>query len=394
MKKGLLLSVVASGFIFAGGNIAPVQPVVPAAAPAACDFWGTVALRYDAMKKATGGNKWKADSKTYLALAMGVEKELGYGFGFGAEMGAMLKGNYKFTNKSESAEVSQFYVTYKAGNTAIKVGRQALPKAVSPWAWSDRTAGVLNRTYNAITVVNTDIADTTLVGAWVHSAVDTNKNVKIADNKGIFMLGAIYSGISNTTLSTSIYYKPKGDLGAIHDFNGDGNADAEPNVGTGVSVWAAAETKVSNFDLGLQVAYAKIKPLTKSFGVAAYAGTKFDAIDAKLTLAYLNDGTTPLNLGGTSAFWGNTFQGVFGGDVSANGKQKIARLDLGYALSNGRIYGGVAADKPDNGATAVAARIGYDFKVSGIAAKVEYRFDKDFNKNKNHRIRVQGVYKF
>jgi len=31
MKKGLLLSVVASGILFAGGNIAPVAPVAPAA---------------------------------------------------------------------------------------------------------------------------------------------------------------------------------------------------------------------------------------------------------------------------------------------------------------------------------------------------------------------------
>jgi hypothetical protein len=80
---------------------------------------------------------------------------------------------------------------------------------------------------------------------------------------------------------------------------------------------------------------------------------------------------------------------------NANGaKQKIARLDLGYKVGAGKVYGGVAADKADGKSTAVAARIGYDFKIADVNAKVEYRYNKDFAKVKNHRVRVQGVYKF
>jgi hypothetical protein len=44
MKKGLLLSVVASTMIFAGGDIAPVEP----AAPASADFWGQIGFYYQA----------------------------------------------------------------------------------------------------------------------------------------------------------------------------------------------------------------------------------------------------------------------------------------------------------------------------------------------------------
>jgi len=406
MKKGLLLSVVASGILFAGGNIAPVAPVAPAApaaAPAACDFWGTLAVRYDANKISTKNDTFGAkDNKATLALVMGVEKELGYGFGFGAEGAAALAGDGKFQNRAEAGELSQFYVTYKNGNTAVKLGRQALPKSLSPWAWSDRTAGILDRTFNGLVVVNTDVADTTLVGAWIHSYNDgigakRSGNLKIADDKGIFMLAGQYTGIANTTLTASAYFKPKGVIETVVP-NSNPAVPVDANIGKAYSVWASATTKVSNVDLGLQLAYAKIKGAKATVAAAAYAGTSFDAVDAKLTLAYINKGAAPLSLGTTSAFWGNTFGGVFGGNVvSSQVTQKIARLDLGYKPSfGGKIYGGVAADKPGAGKTAIAARIGYDFTVANVAAKIEYRYakNKDFTSRKDQRIRVQGVYKF
>ena len=405
MKKALLLSVVASGFIYAGGNITPVQPVQPA--PAACDFWGTLALRYDA-KKDPGLGFGKAQNNSAVgALAMGVEKELGYGFGFGAELDGLYQLDGKFNKIGETAGLMQAYVTYKAGNTVIKAGRQALPKAVSPWAYTERGSlgGIAHRTYNGITVVNTDLANTTIVGAWVPSFTDfmtnaLNKhNVKInGSNKGLFALGAIYKGIANTTLSGIVYYIPK---------NG-GNGKA-------FSAWAAAKTKVESVNLGLQLAYAKAKAgsvalasgatgTKASFGVAGYIGTNFNGLDAKLTLAYLNDGDATLNLSNKasnvnpgSGFWGATYK-VQGGDVIPGTKQKIARLDLAYKLPDdyGKIYGGVGVDKLSGGnsKTLLAARVGYDFTIKGVAAKVEYRYNKDRNGNKHHRIRVQGVYKF
>jgi hypothetical protein len=196
------------------------------------------------------------------------------------------------------------------------------------------------------------------------------------------MLGAINKSIENTTLSFAAYYAKEGN-GLPGDFT---------------SAWAAAETKVSSVNLGLQLAYSKIKGADKTFGVAGYVGGNFNGLDAKLTLAYINDGAAPLTVTpGASAFWGATWK-VMGGNAVAGNKQKIARLDLGYKLANGgKIYGGIAADKPDTGKTAVAARIGYDFKILDMNAKVEYRYVKNhkfIDGNDNQRIRVQGVYKF
>jgi hypothetical protein len=92
MKKTLLLSAVASTIAFAGGDIAPVQPVVPAAtpAPAACDFWGSIGARYEAHDDDTNTGEFgdKENNRFGLAVDLGVEKDLGYGFGFGAEVAA------------------------------------------------------------------------------------------------------------------------------------------------------------------------------------------------------------------------------------------------------------------------------------------------------------------
>ncbi len=392
MKKTLLLSVAASAIAFAGGDIAPVQPVQPqpSVAPAACDFWGQIGARYEFRKWSDSANKWGKDDNTWkTTVVLGVEKELGYGFGIGAEVAATSDLGLDIANPKygEDAELSQLYLTYKYQNTAVKAGRQALPKSLSPWAWSDRTLGRLDTSFEGIVVVNTDIQDTTLVGAWIARAGDkANFNpVNGVNNKGLFMLTAQYKGIANTTLTGSAYYVPK----------------ASPNEAM-YSFWGTAETKVDNFDLGLQAVYAKTKDSKETTGVAAYAGTTYEGLEAKLTLAYLKSGATSINLGGTSAFWGDSFAGAFGGDIlEVNSKQKIARIDLGYKIEGyGKVYGGVAYDKVSDSATdkILGARVGYKFNVNKIAAKVEYRYVKTTPTSgsdiKHQRVRIEGVYKF
>jgi len=406
MKKGLLLSVVASGLIYAGGDIAPVAPVQPTAAPAACDFYGSLGARYEFIKDNSSANKWGKEDNTWkTTLVLGVNKELGYGFGFGAEVAATtdLGLDIATPKYGEDAELSQLFLTYKAGNTAIKAGRQALPKSLSPWAWTDSTVGRLDTTYQGVVIVNTDLPDTTLVGAWIAQAGDKASFTKInGSNKGLYMLAAQYKGFANTTLTGSVYFIPKND-----------------SNGKAISAWGSVESKVNNFDLGLQVAYAKAKAgsiaqvgagTKATIGVAGYVGTNFNGLDAKLTLAYIKNGNATLNLGGTSGFWGNVGYSNFGGDVKMAGdfagnsaKQKIAKLDLGYKLPNdyGKVYAGVAYDKVSSSTVwdkSIAARVGYSFTVKGVKAKVEYRYTKNSpvggNDIKIQKVRVEGIYKF
>ncbi len=62
--------------------------------------------------------------------------------------------------------IGEAYLTYGIGNTSIKAGRQTLPKSLSPFAYSENW-NVFENTFDALLIVNTDISNTTLVGAWV-----------------------------------------------------------------------------------------------------------------------------------------------------------------------------------------------------------------------------------
>ncbi|WP_292656151.1 hypothetical protein [Nitratifractor sp.] len=428
MKKGLLLSVVASTMIFAGGDIAPVEP----AAPASADFWGQIGFSYDFNDNGTYNLGDKENNAFSAAVVLGVEKQLGHGFGVGFEVagwtdfGLGISGGPRVTetlsrdwlahqmtdgwyNKNSSAEVSQAYLTYSFGNTAIKVGRQALPKAVSPWAWSDRTVGVIDYSYDAIVIANTDLPDTTLVGAWVLNVAENSDTIKLgANGNGIFMLAAINKSLANTTLSASAYYFPDFDfkLPFIGWLWGDANAKDV------WSVWASAVTKFDDINAGLQVAYVDgdYSNTDATFGIAGKIGSSWGDLDATLVASYINDGdyslktagAGALGVGDTSAFWGNGFGGTFtNGDISDAGSVTALRVDLGYKLPVGKLYGGIgyAWYSDDTSSTAnqdgFGARIGYTFPVmdTGVHAKVEYRYADNYQKT-HQRVRVEAFYKF
>ena len=393
MKRGLLLSLIATSAIFAGGNIAPVAPIAPQAtpAPAACDFWGQIGFRYEFKSGKDGKGLFKsAHNKAKSTVVLGIKnKDLGNGFGFGAEVAGTFKLNGKLNKTGEDAEISQLYITYKTGNTAIKAGRQALSKKISPWAWSDNSLGRLDNTFNALTVVNTGIEKTTLVGAWVSSIANGSSNTKInGSNKGLFMLGFANKSFSDTTLRGNLYFIPS---------NGDN--------GKAFSVWSSVDSKISGVKVGLQAVYAKADAgsiaqkgagTKATYGIAGYVGSSFSGVNAKLKLAYINDGDASIRLTNTSGFWGDSVGSSFGGEVVPGNKQKIAELALSTKLYGGKLYTNIGVDKPDTGKTAFAARVGYTFKINKVGCKVEYRYqkNKDFTDRKDHRIRLEAKYKF
>ena len=415
MKKGILLSMAASAIIFAGGDIAPVEP----AAPASADFWGQIGVRYE-WNDNIGGNYNLGDNKNNkfsTAIVLGVEKQLAYGFGFGAEVAGWSDFGFDIADKSAvasgdatSAEVSQAYLTYSFGNTAIKAGRQALPKAVSPWAWSDRSVGVIDYAYDAVVVANTDLQDTTLVGAWVANAVNGNSPTHLGNgNEGIWMLAAVNKSLANTTLTLTGYYAPNFQL-----------TDAGVKSVTVVnpddvwSIWASAVTNFDGVTAGLQVAYVDGnvddntgKSLDSTFGIAGKIGSSWGDFDATLVASYINDGKYSLKTAGTglgtSGFWGNGFGGTFtNGDASFTaGTTTAIRVDMGYKLPVGKLYGGIGyAWYSDDTSTTTnkdgfGARIGYAFPVmnTGINGRVEYRYADNY-KNTRQRVRVEAYYKF
>jgi len=409
MKKGLLLSIAASAVVFAGGDIQPVEPV----APASSDFWGQVGLAYQAMDHdGTGLDFGDEANNEFSAVAiLGVEKEIGYGLGFGLELAgwtdfdAGIADNARVMSGDQtSAEVSQAYLTYKYCNTAIKAGRQALPKAVSPWAWSDRSGGVLDWTYEGVVVANTDLADTTLVGAWIKNAVNEDDKVNISDS-GLFALGIVNKSFCNTTIALTGYYIPESLITR-------GAAGQEEDI---YSVWGSVDTKIGDWNLGLQGAYVDGdyktagKDWDATYAVAAKLGSDWLCGDlhTELTGWYINDGDYSLKTAGsgvgTSGFWGNSFGGEFNGE--AVGYERMGgRLDFTYKLWGGELFGGVGYEDFDGKAPTeidnqVGGRIGYKTKVMGLDTTVQYRYldvsaVNSANDYTRQKIRVEAYYKF
>jgi hypothetical protein len=223
--------------------------------------------------------------------------------------------------------IGEAYLTYGFGNTSLKGGRMTLPAALSPFAHSENW-NVFENTYEAALVVNTDISNTVIVGAWVY-ANNTNGYNQFLDgtapnppgahnflktaigihnspvndagyiggqyadmadfgktngNDGVFMLTVQNSSIENLTLTGSYYY---GD-----DFLGLGDA---LNIW-----WVDGKYKFSNFEIALQggqVIDSALPKDTTAFG-AKVSGT-FAGIGAYLAYSNVDDGTTGIfNVGG------------------------------------------------------------------------------------------------
>ena len=312
MKKTLLLSAVASGLLFAGGDIAPVEPsVVAPVAPVAESGWkfsGQAVVYYqtdDAGFSSRGVTSPHDDSlfsQGASAANAGIQltatnNDLIGGIGFGVQLNGLgtlgldedVVSDVMQTagDSLNSAYISQLYLTYGINNTSFKVGRQELPKALSPFAYSEDW-NVFKNTYNAALVVNTDISDTVLVGAWVRDAnwnelhADMSDFNKLNGNDGIWMLTAQNKSIADLTLTGSIYYA--NDAASI--------------------LWADAQYNAGIVNIGLQG--GAIMPDdstaddTTAFG--AKVSGKFDIVNASIAYTTVNDGDTPiLNFGGTSS---------------------------------------------------------------------------------------------
>jgi len=406
MKKGLLLSVVASTVIFAGGDIAPVEPAAAAPAADCSDFYGAVGAYYQTVKDAAAPGKAddmfaKGNSRFDVTATIGVEKTIFGGIGFGAEVSgwssvgsrialthrvngaAVLPANY------EDGSLSQLFLTASFGNTAVKAGRFAIPGSLSPLLRTGTTAGVKNNTFDGILVANTDLADTTVYGVWayaVHTA-GVSKDTKLGkpgDETGAFALGLQNKSLANTTITAVGYYGP--DLMAV---GSDTMAGA-----------LTVNSKFGAYGVDAQVTYVDgdIAGLDATMTAALKVSGSFDMFDAWVMAAYINDGDFASTLAGgegsllgdaidtTTALIGTSRYGI-GGGVSAKVWTGSAYLTAGYRADD---------DAVDTARTFVT--VGYKFKAAGVAFKAEYKYanvtktgaaDVD-----NSRVRLEAVYNF
>ncbi|SFV59831.1 hypothetical protein MNB_SV-8-54 [hydrothermal vent metagenome] len=315
MKKTLLLSVVASTMIMAGGDIAPVEPVVetPVVAEASgWDFSGQAVVYYQTRDNAVNDLFDQEASAADAGLQLrAVNKDVFAGIGAGFEVNGLSTLNLEnsvvsnvpqgvgkpgdIDDMTDGGWISQAYLTYGFGNTSFKLGRQELPKALSPFAFSEGW-NVFKNTFDAALVVNTDLPDTTIVYAYVYggnhngfgAGNDLSDFNKFNDHDGIHMLTVQNKSVEGLTLTGSYYYAPN-----LDQANGN---DAH-------ILWGDAKYAISDYAVALQGGYifgdAVDNHETTSFG--AKVGGNFGMFDASLAYSYVGDedmAATVTNFGG------------------------------------------------------------------------------------------------
>ena len=406
MKKGLLLSVVASTMIFAGGDIAPVEPAAPAPAADCSDFYGVVGAYYqsndaDLDTDVTDSDLFgKLTANFDVVATIGVEKELFAGIGFGAEASAWSRttGNIAATNrvtssaKREDGSLTQLYLTASFGNTALKVGRFAIPGSLSPLLRTGTTAGVKDVTYDGALIANTDLADTTIYAVGVY-AVHTHlaNDIKLVnaagDVVGAYAFGFQNKSLANTTITAVGYYAPEfGGVAGQDTMAGAVNVDmtfGDYTVnaqGTYIDMDAAKGTATSTAALKVSAVYGDF--------------------DAMAIAAYENDGTYGTFLaGGNASLIGDGIDFNFGNEGYAVGAEIGYKVWMGraYARASYQDYKSTAATNPD-AVTKITA--GYKFKVAGIDFKAEGQYGITASNVagtadlKNGRVRLEAAYKF
>jgi hypothetical protein len=241
MKKGLLLSVIASSFVFAGGVVVP-PPAEPV--PAMWTFGGQLVGYYQTQDQWGTGDLFTPQDTTVVGnegvanadvgIQLRTNGNLGYGFGVGLELSGLTTlglendpaaqyGAIQLpSNPAQTAPVgdisgtggwiSQAYLTYVMDNTTVKVGRQELPKALSPFAFSEAWA-VFKNTFEGAVIINGDLPDTTLVAAYVTRsnaiAGPMDEFNELNPDNDVMMLTAQNKSIEGLTLTGTIYYAPE-----------------------------------------------------------------------------------------------------------------------------------------------------------------------------------------
>jgi len=263
-------------------------------------------------------------------IQLNLDADLKNGFTFGSQLSylgtAGLEKNLVSTTRQSTTAVgtmdtiadevalTKIFIAKKVGNTTVKVGRQALPMSLSPLAYSEGW-NVFQNTFEAALIVNSDIPDTLVVGAYVGqsngvSGADfaTFNDLRVAtDDSGTvgvdgtaYMLTVQNTSIPMTTVTGSYYSLAKIATtleGADALWADVAIADKSLPMGLKIglqagSIMPESSTLADTTAFGIKIGLAPIEALTLC---AAY--TSVDGDDDKPQAAIKNTGTgvkTPL----------------------------------------------------------------------------------------------------
>ena len=250
------------------------------------------------------------NSSANVGVQLNLDADLKNGFTFGSQLSylgtAGLEKNLVTgvrqdaglslsTDTTAQLALTQINVAKTVGNTTVKIGRQELPKSLSPFAYSEGW-NVFKNTFDAIIAINTDIPDTTLVGAFVSGGTGmdlSSTSDLVAGGTGLDVLGAAYmitaqnKSIPMTTLTASYY-----------------DVDKVQVVDNANALWVDAKIAGKDMPLGLKVGLqggqisADIVDTTTAYGVKVGLAP-VDALKVCLAYTSVDDGAVSIQNFGT-----------------------------------------------------------------------------------------------
>jgi len=301
------------------------------------------------------------------------------------------------------SEISQIYLQLDRWGVQIRAGRQALSKALSPWLWSDRSAGVIDIAYNGVTLAYAPSPGSLWYGGWVQKAVNGSDPTLLGQSRsGVFLLTHLRrAGENETALSAYLVRE------ALHLRPGE--EGWRGHNGRQWSLWGKWWHGEKGEDgYGVQMIYVDgQEPSNRVTLAGAVRGELWwGAMMWRLTAAATNGGNYSMKSAGmgvgSGAFWGSSISGEFGSDPVGNA-MILGRIDWRYELEQGYWYAGTAlADFAGEGAygyrRALGARLGRRFDSGKLFGKLEYRIRRmeysDGERKLRQRLRLDLGYRF
>ncbi len=286
------------------------------------------------------------------------------------------------SNNNSYAILNEAYIKGSWSNTEIKAGRQILD---TPFADSD-DLGMVPNSFEAVKIENKTIPNTTLTALFLNkmSGVDAKipeKFNKINGNRGVWVLGAAYSGIENLELSGWYYRINKADIDKIYYLE------------------ANYKNKIADFDYTLAAQYAlqhyKNAASAKVFGISTSLG--YNGINIFASYNKSNDNKASNGFGGGPFFTSAEHLTIAEGGKNAKAYMFGAEFDASAIGLEGLIFSvGKLTLKSENGikSTELDISANYSFndnlELSAVYSKVKERINED----KFDNTRVFLTYKF
>ncbi len=188
-------------------------------------------------------------------------------------------------------------------NTTLVLGRQALD---TPMVFTEKW-NIAENTYDAAVAVNTDIVDTTLVGAWVGRSNGQDVVDQLNSKNGFAVGGLVHTdGISDNGFNRFLTNEGAYAAGVITKAIPMVTAQAWYYVAPSVAniAWLQADTEIAGFTVGGQYVYTDPQATGSETGGAYAAKIGYNYEGLGLSVAYSDtdeDLMTASNLGGTQS---------------------------------------------------------------------------------------------